>query len=246
MAYSALRRPPPARGGLLDDERGDGEGGQVVVGAEEAHPVDRRPTRDAAPRRGGVVGDDVRPADGGERVDSGVEGDGADDVGGAGLFPIGRVGHTTSSRSTQVHRRRHRPGTGRLPRRCPGGPMRTPPPKGAYILWPLQARKSARVAGGGGGELGGVDEHRDVAGVGGVDELVDGGQPAGDVGPGGDGQQPRAWCGVEWPLTSSAREGPVRAALDEAPPATLVQGSRLAWCSTTVVTTTSSGRRRSR
>ena len=48
-----------------------------------------------------------------------------------------------------------------------------------------------RAAAGGGRELGGVDEHGHAALVGGVDDLVDRRQPAGDVRRAGDGEQLR-------------------------------------------------------
>ena len=96
-------------------------------------------------------------------------------------------------------------------------------------------------------ELRGVDQHRHAACVRGGDDLVDRRQPAGDVGGAGDGEQPRVRAVVERGDDVVGAEGAVAVALDEATPGERVaQGSRLAWCSTTVVTTTSSAARRSR
>ena len=100
------------------------------------------------------------------------------------------------------------------------GPISTPAPKGAYILWPLQATKSAAAGQGPvGGELGGVDQHGHVPLVGGGDDVVDRGQPAGDVRRGGDREQPGPWPGVEGGGDVVDGEGAVGAALDVPAPA---------------------------
>ena len=99
------------------------------------------------------------------------EGDGADDVGRAGLLALGRVGPHDLVEVDEVDGAAAGEERVAVGERVAAGPMSTPAPNGAYILWPLQATKSA-VAGQRpvGCELGGVDEHGHAALVGGGDD----------------------------------------------------------------------------
>jgi hypothetical protein len=97
--------------------------------------------------------------------------------------------------------------------------MSAPAPNGAYILWPLNATKSAaRGSGRWGGELGGIDDHRDAALVRAGDDRLERWQPARDIRRPGHRQQPRSRLGVERVEHRLGLEGPVRAALDEPAP----------------------------
>ena len=97
------------------------------------------------------------------------------------------------------------------------------------------------------GKLGAVDSYRDLAAMGGVDDLVDRGSPSGDVRSTGDCEQPGFWGPVQFssrhrPAVNVPSDRTRRIGLE----ATRDHGRRLEWCSTTEVTTTSSGRRRRR
>ena len=183
-----------------------------------------------------------------ELVDGACQRDGADHVGRAGLLPLGRVGPDHLVEVDEVDGAAAGQERVALGERRRGARCSTPAPNGAYILCPLQARKSA-VAGQRpvGGELGGVDQHRHAPLVGGGDDVVERRQPAGDVGAPVMASSAGRGAGVERGDDVVGGERAVGAALDVAAPAAdRAQGSRLAWCSTTVVTTTSSGASRSR
>ena len=158
-------------GHAVDDERRDRQ--RRVVGA--AGRAGGRPAIAASPcaqlRARGVVvvGGDRGPADAlRARRSAACEGDRAEHVGRAGLLALGRVGPHDLVEVDEVDGAaagEERVAVGRTRAR---GPMSTPAPNGAYILWPLHATKSAV-----GGqrsvrrELGGVDEDGHAAVVGG-------------------------------------------------------------------------------
>ena len=106
-----------------------------------------------------------------ELVDGGVEGDGADDVGGAGLLPIGRVGPDHLVEVDQVDGAAAGQERVALGERVPWADQHAAAEGGVHLVAaPRQEVRPLRQAAVG-GELGGVDEHRDAAGVGGGDDA---------------------------------------------------------------------------
>ena len=124
--------------------------------------MDARPScRRAA--RAVVVGADGRPADPLQLVDGGVEGDGADDVGRAGLLPLGRVGPHDLVEVDEIDGAATGQERVAVGERVPRADEDAGPERGVHLV----AAPGHEVGVGGqrpvGGELGGVDEHRDAA-----------------------------------------------------------------------------------
>ena len=187
-----------------------------------------------------VVGDGV-PADARELVDGGVEGHGAEDVGRAGLLSVGRVGPHHLVEVDEVD------GAATGQERVAVGERgsRADEHAGAEGRVHLVPAPREEVGVGGqravGRELGGVDEDGDAPIVGGGDDGVERGiQPVTFEAPVMASRRGRGAV-VERGDDVVDVEGARRAALDVAALASRAHGSRLAWCSTTVVTTTSSG-----
>ncbi len=190
---------------------------------------------------------EASPADAVEFIDGGVESDGADDAGGAGFFAFERVGPHDVVEVDEVRRRLHRQGRGRRRRRHGAGrsglagaerrvDLVAAPRHVIDRTWETSVRC----------ELGGVDEDGDATCVGGRGDVIDGRHPPGDVRRAGDGQQLRLWFDVSASSTSSTVKVPSGPHSTNRRRARRAQGNKLAWCSMTVVTTTSSGSRRSR
>ena len=89
-----------------------------------------------------VVGHDRRPANFGENVDCRVQCHSTDNIRRASLLPVGRVVPDDVVEFDEVYRAAACQ-EGVTLREGGAGPMSTPAPKGAYILWPLQTTKSA-------------------------------------------------------------------------------------------------------
>ena len=160
-----------------------------------------------------LVGGDGGPADAAERLDGGVERHRPDDVGRAGLLPVGRRGPDHLVQVDQVHR----PAAGEeRVTRLEQGPW---PDEGARAERGVQlvaaedqvvgAERERAV----GGELGGVDRYRHTPLVGRIDDGVQRGEPAGHIGRSGDGQQGRRRSLVQRRADVLHREGPRRGAL---------------------------------
>ena len=208
-------------GHAVDGEGGERERGPAGVGAEQAHAGDRgqagaQPPVEPASSWSTMASQPMRPSSSMAAWSATAPmtlGEPASSRSGGSV-------QTTSSRST---------------RSTAPPPARNGSPVGerAHAGRPARRRRTARTScgrsrrrsrrrpGSGrcGGELGGVDEHRDAPLVGGGDDLVDRRQPAGDVGRAGDGEQPGPGPGVEGGGDVVGGEGAVGAALDVAPPA---------------------------
>ena len=135
-------------GDALDGEGGDWQRlGRSVPGPRRRTPgIEARPSRsDRAIRRSWLIraGQPIAVS----VADRGVQGHGADDVRGPGLLPFGRVGPQHLVEVDEVDGTA--PGQEWVPlSEGAPGPTSTPAPNGAYILWPLQARKSASAGSG--------------------------------------------------------------------------------------------------
>ena len=201
MPYSALSRAATSAWGTPSTTNvGDGERGVVERRPEQAHarrsrPGPSRSRRAELRRRASTIG---VPADVVQLVDGGVQRDRADDVGRAGLLALGRVGPHHLVEVDEVDRAAA--GEERVARRrtVARGPMSTPAPNGAYILWPLHATKSAL---GGSGRCGAswaastsTGTPRSWAAA--MISSIGGSQP-GDVRRAGDREQPRRGAVVE-------------------------------------------------
>ena len=82
---------------------------------------------------------DSSPADPAQLVDGGLQSDGAEHVGPAGLLPLGRIGPGHLVEVDQVNGAPT--SQERVALRERGArPTKMPVPNGAYILWPLHAR----------------------------------------------------------------------------------------------------------
>ncbi len=168
MPNSALSRAAtrawgtPSTAKAADRERGDVEGRaeQADAGRSRARPGRRRRASSSSWSAIGV------PADGRELVDGGVERDGADHVRRAGLLPLGRLGPDHLVEVDEVDR----PAAGEervaVGEGAPGPDEHAGAERGVHLV----AAPGQEVGGGGhravGGELGGVDEHRDARGRG--------------------------------------------------------------------------------
>ena len=97
-----------------------------------------------------------------------------------------------------------------------------------------------------GGQLSRVEQYRDASVVGFATDLLHRREPAGHVGRPRHGEQRGRGPSSSTAVTSATSKVPSGAHSTQRRLATRAQGSRLAWCSTTVVATTASGARRSR
>ena len=228
MPYSPLSLAATSGvGHALDGERGDRQRPDRQVGAEEADPGDGgESAAQPASELVVVVGDGV-PADVAEGVDGGVQGDGADDVGGTRLFTLGRVGPGDLVQVDEVDGATTGEERVAVGEAGPGADQHPGAERGVHLV-----TAPRHVVGGGGqrsvgGELGGVDEHGDRTGVSGGDHGVERRRPAGHVRGAGDRQQRRGRSGVEGGGEVVEVECSVRAAVDEAAPAQAGPGQQV-------------------
>jgi hypothetical protein len=191
------------------------------------------------------VVDDGVPPDAVELVDGRVQRHGADHVGRAGLLAVGRVGPGHLVEVDQVDGAATGEEGVAVRERRPWAHQHAGAERGVHLVAAPGQEVGVRREGAVGGELGGVDKHRHAAFVGRGNDVVDRRQPAGDVGGAGHGQQPGARSDVEGGDVPALK-------VPSGPHSTnrrrhsRAQGNRLAWCSTTVVTTMSSAASRSR
>ena len=166
-----------------------------------------------------VVTLDLRPPDDVELVDRGVQSDGAEHVGGAGLLPLGRIrpdhfvevdeidGTTAGQERVTVGERRSRANE------CAGAERRV-----HLVAAPgdeVDARRQPAMR----CELGCVEEHGYVALVRGVGDRIDRRHPSGDVRRARDGQELGPRCRVERGDDVVEPERAVASALHEPAPA---------------------------
>ena len=164
-----------------------------------------------------LVGPDGVPADPLQLVHGRPEGDGADDVGGPGLLPLRWLGPDDLVEVDQVDgAAAGEEGVARLerPPRCD---QRAGSERRVELVaaegHEVRSRRQRSVR----GELGGVEQDRDAACVRLLTDLVDRGQPTGDVRRSRQGQQRRGPTIGEDADDVVGAEGPVGAALDPAP-----------------------------
>ena len=176
----------------FDGERRDWQGRRTGTGSEHSDAGDRSKTGAQPLGQLVVVSFDRRPADPLQLIDGRVQGDGTDDVGGAGLLPLGRIGPHDLVEIDEIDgaaasQERIAVGEG-VPRADEGAGA-----EGRVHLVPaprdvVDGRWDRAM----GRELGGIDEHRNPTGAGRFGDVLERWHPAGDVRRAADGKQLRA------------------------------------------------------
>ncbi len=176
-------------GHALDREGADGQGLGVEGGTEQADAVDGGQTGPEPAGQGRLVGPDGVPADAGEGGQGGLQGDGADDVRGAGLLAFGRLGPDHLVEVDEVDG----PAAGQegvaLGEGGPGADEDAGAVGGVHLVAGEGQVVRPGRQGPVGGELGGVEDDGHPTGVGRLHDGRQWGQPAGDVGGAGQGEQ---------------------------------------------------------